>query len=150
MRPEEWLRIEWPDGEAEPLKYWLSAAPDDATLDQLVFIAQMRWRIGRDSQELKQEFGLSHDEGRSWRGFHPHATLRIAACGFLTAHRLTHDASKKNFAKPEMPALPRDYISRGGPTNAAPRPRLDHDASPSRRSRHRQPNPSLPLARQSA
>jgi SRSO17 transposase len=43
----------------------------------------MRWRVERDYQELKQEVGLGHYEGRGWRGFHHHATLCIAAYGFL-------------------------------------------------------------------
>ncbi len=70
MRAEEWLLIEWPEGEAEPTKYFLSTAPAETTLVQLVFVTKMRWRIERDYQELKQEFGLSHYEGRGWQGFH--------------------------------------------------------------------------------
>ena len=88
MRPEEWLLIEWPEGEAEPTKYFLTTAPSEATLEQMVFVTKMRWRIERDYQDLKQDFGLSHYEGRNWRGFHHHATLSIAAYGFLMAQRL--------------------------------------------------------------
>jgi SRSO17 transposase len=40
----------------------------------LVDIAKMRWRIERDYQDLKQEIGLGHNEGRGWRGFHHHGT----------------------------------------------------------------------------
>lgn len=147
VRSEEWLLIEWPDGDAEPLKYWLSTAPGEATLDQLVFVAKMRWRIERDYRELKQEFGLSHYEGRNWRGFHHHATLCIAAYGFLTAHRLTHDAPQKNCAEPKAPALPPDYVPRGRPPSTTPRSGLHHDASLPRRPRNRQPTPSVPLLR---
>lgn len=118
MRAEEWLLIEWPEGDAEPLKYFLSTAPDDATLEQIVFVTKMRWRIERDDQELKQEFGLGHYEGRGWRGFHHHATLCIAAYGFLSTQRLTHHGVKKNSAGPELPALPNDYIPRGRRTSA--------------------------------
>jgi len=75
----EWLLIEWPKGEAEPTKYWLSTLPDTIAFDRLVDIAKLRWRIERDYQELKQEVGLGHFEGRGWRGFHHHATLCIAA-----------------------------------------------------------------------
>src|SRR5260370_38696567 len=50
-------------------------------------VAKMRWRIERDYQELKQEIGLGHYEGRGWRGFHHHATLCIAAYGFLISER---------------------------------------------------------------
>ncbi|MGF6640934.1 SRSO17 transposase [Paraburkholderia sp. MM6662-R1] len=88
VRGEEWLLIEWPDGEPEPLKYFLTTAPEEATLEQLVFVTKMRWRIERDYQDLKQEFGLGHYEGRGWRGFHHHATLSLAAYGFLMAQRL--------------------------------------------------------------
>ena len=64
----EWLLIEWPKGEAEPTKYWLSTLPDTIAFDRLVDIAKLRWRIERDYQELKQEVGLGHFEGRGWRG----------------------------------------------------------------------------------
>ena len=118
-RPEEWLLIEWPEGEAEPLKYFLSTGPAAATLEELVFVTKMRWRIERDYQELKQEVGLGHYEGRSWQGFHHHATLCIAAYGFLVAQRL--GAFKK---KPERatkpPVLPAHYRPRGSRAGAAP------------------------------
>ena len=147
VRPEEWLLIEWPLGDAEPAGYWLATAPSDATLEQLVFVAKMRWRIERDYRELKQEFGLSHYEGRNWRGFHHHATLCIAAYGFLTAHRLTHDDPKKNCAEPKTFALPADYVPRGRPPSATSRAELDQDASLRHRSRHRQQAPSLSVLR---
>ena len=86
-RPEEWFLVEWPQGESEPTKYWLSTLPRDTTLADLVDQAKLRWRIERDYQELKQEIGLGHYEGRGWRGFHHHATLAIAAYGFLVSER---------------------------------------------------------------
>ena len=102
----------------------------------------MRWRIERDYQDLKQDLGLGHYEGRGWRGFHHHASLSIAAYGFLMAQRLKSgsDASgKKNFIERQVPAVPQDYIPRGSPARAASRVRLDHDATPAteRRSRNR-------------
>jgi SRSO17 transposase len=87
--PQEWLLIEWPKGEKEPTKYWLSTLPETIAFDRLVYFAKLRWRIERDYQELKQEVGLGHFEGRCWRGFHHHATLCIAAYGFLIAERET-------------------------------------------------------------
>jgi len=147
MRPEEWLLIEWPQGDVEPAGYWLATAPADATLEQLVFVAKMRWRIERDYRELKQEFGLSHYEGRNWRGFHHHATLCIAAYGFLTAHRLTHDDSKKNGAEPKTSALPGDYVPRGRPASPTSRAGLDQDSSLRHRSRYRQQTSSVSLLR---
>jgi SRSO17 transposase len=85
--PEEWLLVEWPKEEAEPTKYWLSTLPPETKLKDLVRIAKHRWLIERDYEELKQELGLGHFEGRGWRGFHHHATLCIAAYGFLVAER---------------------------------------------------------------
>src|SRR6185312_3701188 len=86
-REEEWLLIEWPEGEAEPAKYWLTTLPPDIPFERLVDLAKLRWRIERDYQELKQELGLGHYEGRGWRGFHHHATLCVAAYAFLIAER---------------------------------------------------------------
>jgi SRSO17 transposase len=86
-RPEEWFLIEWPQGEVEPTKYWLSTLPEDTELADLVDQAKLRWQIERDYQELKQEIVLGHYEGRGWRGFRHHATLAIAAYGFLVSER---------------------------------------------------------------
>jgi hypothetical protein len=85
--PQEWLLIEWPEGEKEPTRYWLSTLPADTPIATLVDTAKLRWRIERDFQDLKQEIGLDHYEGRGWRGFHHHAALSIAAYGFLVAER---------------------------------------------------------------
>ena len=84
---EQWLLIEWPKDEKEPTKYWLSNLPPAISLRKLVAIARLRWRIERDYEELKQELGLGHFEGRNWRGFHHHASLCIAAYGFLVQQR---------------------------------------------------------------
>ena len=112
--PEEWLLIEWPAGEAEPTKYWLSTLPEDITLHRLVHFAKLRWRIERDYQELKQEVGLGHFEGRGWRGFHHHATLCIAAYGFLISERETIPPSgPRSTALFSQLAVPEGYRPRG-------------------------------------
>ncbi len=147
LRPEEWLLIEWPEQARAPDHYWFSTAPTDAAIDQLVFVAKMRWRIERDYRELKQEFGLSHYEGRNWRGFHHHATLCIAAYGFLTAHRLSHEDAKKNAAISKVPALPASYIPRGRPASSATRHPVDQNAAAHIRSHHRPAIASLSLLR---
>jgi SRSO17 transposase len=111
---QEWLLIEWPEGDAEPAKYWLSTLPADISFRQLVDFAKLRWRIERDYQELKQEVGLGHFEGRGWRGFHHHATLCIAAYGFLISERETIPPSgPRSTALFQTPALPEGYRPRG-------------------------------------
>lgn len=117
---EEWLLIEWPRGEAEPTKYWLSTLPDDTTLKALVRMAKHRWIIERDYQELKQELGLGHFEGRNWRGFHHHATLCIAAYGFLVAERTRFSPSARAGQLEFVAAGPSpDFRPRGSPPRAA-------------------------------
>jgi SRSO17 transposase len=107
---QEWLLIEWPEGEAEPTKYWLSTLPVDISFRRLVDFTKLRWRIERDYQELKQEVGLGHFEGRGWRGFHHHATLCIAAYGFLVSERETIPPSGPRLtALFQTPALPEGY-----------------------------------------
>jgi SRSO17 transposase len=119
--PEEWLLIEWPKAEAEPTKYWLSSVPVKTKLKDLVGIAKQRWIIERDYEELKQELGLGHYEGRGWRGFHHHATLCIAAYGFLVAERSRFSPSAHignvGLSAPELPAGFRPRGSR--PSRAA-------------------------------
>ena len=61
---EEWLLIEWPQAETEPTQYWLSTLPPNTALKALVKMAKQRWIIERDYQEVKQELGLGHFEGR--------------------------------------------------------------------------------------
>jgi SRSO17 transposase len=84
---EEWLLVEWPKNEEAPTKYALCSLPADTALKKLVRLWKLRWRVERDYQEMKQEVGLDHFEGRSWRGFHHHATLCAVAHGFLVLRR---------------------------------------------------------------
>ena len=111
---EEWLLIEWPEDAKKPIKYWLSTLPEDISFHDLVDIAKLRWRIERDYLELKQEVGLGHYEGRGWRGFHHHATMCIAAYGFLISERETIPPSATPIATffPQF-AIPAGYQPRG-------------------------------------
>lgn len=146
LREEQWLLIEWPLKEAEPTKYWLSNLPIDMSISDIVNTAKMRWRIEQDYHELKQEFGLSHYEGRGWTGFHHHATVCIAAYGFLLAQRL-QNASKKNSNRPQAAALPEDYKPRGSRPSAAPCAGLDPHTSPSREYGTRASSSTMPVLR---
>jgi SRSO17 transposase len=114
--PEEWLLMEWPRGEAEPTKYWISTLPPQTKLKDLVRMAKHRWIIERDYEELKQELGLGHFEGRGWRGFHHHATLCIAAYGFLIAERSRFSPSARA-GQLAIPAFkpPENFQPRGRP-----------------------------------
>jgi SRSO17 transposase len=113
-RDEEWLLIEWPESEAQPTKYWLSNLPAKTALQELVGTAKARWRIERDFQELKQEIGLGHFEGRGWRGFHHHASLCIAAYGFLVAERCRFPPQQRfDRSRGQAPALPAGFRPRG-------------------------------------
>jgi len=119
--PQESLLIEWPHGEKEPTKYWLSTLPEDIDFERMVELAKLRWRIERDYQDLKQELGLGHYEGRGWRGFHHHASLCIAAYGFLVAERVRIPPSGSAARRLPAAALPDHYRPRGtpDPTRAA-------------------------------
>ncbi len=114
--PEEWLLIEWPKKESEPTKYWLSTLPANNSLKSLVKMAKHRWIIERDYEELKQELGLGHYEGRGWRGFHHHAVLCIAAYGFLVSERNRFSPSARaGHVRLSTPSVPPSFRPRGSP-----------------------------------
>jgi SRSO17 transposase len=70
--------------------------------------------VERDYEELKQELGLGHFEGRGWRGFHHHATLCIAAYGFLIAERSLFSPSVRvGEIKLPVPKIPAKFHPRG-------------------------------------
>jgi SRSO17 transposase len=154
--PQQWLLIEWPAKQPEPTHYWLSTLPEHTALNELVSVAHLRWRIERDYQELKQEIGLGHYEGRGWRGFHHHATLSIAAYGFLLCEQLasrtkvvgTKKNSIRNLIAGQVPALPADYIPRGSPARATTRARFDRNPAPSAQPLSPQERSTLPVLRQ--
>lgn len=129
------MLIEWPKGEDQPTKYWLSTLPEDVAFRTLVDMAKLRWRIERDYQDLKQEVGLGHFEGRGWRGFHHHATMCIAAYGFLISERETIPPSGARRARPiPLARIPADRRPRGSavadPTSYSKFDRDDAAAAP--------------------
>ncbi len=129
--PEEWLLIEWPKTESEPTRYWLSTLAAKTSLKSLVKMAKHRWIIERDYEELKQELGLGHYEGRGWRGFHHHATLCIAAYGFLVAERslFSPSAHVGNVGLP-APQAPTNFHPRGSPRPPRAAQSIFHRHSP--------------------
>jgi len=140
----EWLLIEWPKGETEPARYWLSTLPEDTSLDRLVEFAKLRWRIERDYEELKSELGLAHYEGRGWVGFHHHATLCIAAYGFLIRERAAIPPSAdRKLQSPDLSNRPRP---RGSPaTPRTPRRKLHRHDQAQAQPRLGQDTLSMPL-----
>ena len=146
-RAEEWVLIEWPQGEAEPTKYWLATLPEEISFEGLVDFAKLRWRIERDYQELKQELGLGDYEGRGWRGFHHHASLCIAAYGFLIAERGALPPSVPGFsAQLSGFAVPEGYRPRGAAhTTRAAHSKLDRHGAKAPHYRPRQDPAEMPL-----
>jgi Transposase DDE domain len=115
-RAEEWLLVEWPSGEKKPTKYSLTTLSKDISFAHMVDTAKLRWRVERDYEELKQEVGLGHFEGRGWRGFHHHATLCIATYGFLISEKETIPPSGSRFARRiQTSSLPEGPRPRGPP-----------------------------------
>jgi hypothetical protein len=96
-----WLLVEWPTGNAAPVKYWLSNLPERTPIVELVGLARLRWRVEQDYREYKG--GLDHFEGRGWPGWHHHVTLVSVAHGFLTLERLR---SPSWWRRPDRVAAP--------------------------------------------
>jgi len=107
---EQWLLCEWPKSEKAPTKFFLSTQPASCSIKELVRTAKLRWRVERDYQDMKQEVGLDNYEGRTWRGFHHHATLCAAAHAFL--------ALRRALSPPEERAL--DAADGAQPSSAVP------------------------------
>ena len=78
-----WLLAEWPTDAEHPAKYFFSNLPEKTSLKRLVATAKSRWWIEHSYRELKDELGLDHFEGRSWRGWHHHVVLVLLAYAFL-------------------------------------------------------------------
>jgi SRSO17 transposase len=150
MADEEWLLIEWPEDEPEPTKYWLSTLPADLGIETMVDRAKLRWRIERDYQDLKQELGLGHYEGRGWRGLHHHITLCIAAYGFLVAERAAFPPSgPHDKGRSETAIVPPGHRS-GGSTIATGTAysKLHHDTQTPAYRRPGRASAEVPLLRQ--
>ena len=119
--------------------------PEGIAFTELVRTIKMRWRIERDYQELKQELGLGHFEGRGWRGFHHHASLCIAAYAFLVCSRLAFSPSGIARVLFKTPALPEGFRPRGAPAPAATCSMVSDDRPSSAGRWHHVPASALPV-----
>ncbi len=111
-------------------KYYLTNHPATTSLAPLVRVIKARWVCEQAHQQMKEELGLDHYEGRSWRGLHHHALWSMIAVAFLQHWRLTHRAGGKNPTRPRATA-PADAPRRAPPADArAPRCRQPMSALP--------------------
>ncbi|QBE90851.1 IS701 family transposase [Sphingomonas paucimobilis] len=76
-------------------KYYVSNLPVDATLKALAAAIKARWICEQAHQQLKEELGLDHFEGRSWIGLHRHGLMTMIAYAFLQSRRLKAAGRKK-------------------------------------------------------
>jgi SRSO17 transposase len=92
--PACWLLVEWPADDKEPTKYYFSSLPESMSLRRLVAAAKSRWPVEQSYQEMKDDLGLDHFEGRSFGGWHHHFTLVMLAYAFLQLYRSNHRQKK--------------------------------------------------------
>jgi SRSO17 transposase len=90
-------------------KYYLANLPAKTTLRTLAATIKARWICEQAHQQLKEELGLDHFEGRSWQGLHRHALMTMIAYAFLQYRRLAGARRKK---KGQRPAASTDVASR--------------------------------------
>src|SRR4051794_30163043 len=105
LGPEEWLLVQDADAPGDR-SYWLISLPAETPLSDLVRHAKGRWRVEQDYRDLKQEIGLGHFEGRSWRGLNHHVTLCLAAYGFLVRERSLFPPRPPNSPQTSTPVRP--------------------------------------------
>jgi SRSO17 transposase len=126
---EAWLIGEHrPSGER---KYYLSNLPADADLLTLAATIKARWVCEQAHQQMKEELGLDHFEGRSWHGLHRHALMTMIAYAFLQHRRLAARGGKKNrsrAASAEPASRPQSPLGRTRLLNTRAMPPLPHQA----------------------
>ena len=109
-------------------KYYLSNLPADAGLKTLAAAIKARWVCEQAHQQLKEELGLDHFEGRSWHGLHRHALMTMIAYAYLQSRRLAEASGEKKSVK----GRPSRHCPRSGapssPFSPARRPTDAHTA----------------------
>ncbi len=85
-----WLVMEWPEGESKPTKFVLTSLPRRMSKKQIIRIIKERWRTEIMYEELKEELGLDHFEGRSLTGWHHHISVVLCCYAFVVVERMRH------------------------------------------------------------
>ena len=99
-----WLLVEWPEDDAQPAKYFFSNLPPNTSLKRLVATAKSRWWVEHSYRELKDELGLDHFEGRSWRGWNHHVVLVLKKYLAGWASSSGHSTRSQHGASGSFPA----------------------------------------------
>ncbi len=154
-----WMAHRWTEGECageQPVwliaekrtnetKYAICNLPEITAQIKLVRLLKSRWPVEQGYQQMKEELGLDHFEGRRWIGFHHHATLVCLAYGFLLLERERIRAARRKSRKPREKNSAATSDDSRGPSSAS---EALHTAST-----ERDPDPSgvsqVPLARDS-
>jgi SRSO17 transposase len=105
-------------------KYYLASLPAETPLEELAATIKARWVCEQAHQQLKEELGLDHFEGRSWTGLHRHALMTMIAFAFLQHLRLGARGKKRPRAAPRTTA-PADPAGDPAPARRAALARLD-------------------------
>ncbi|HEY3593487.1 MAG TPA: IS701 family transposase [Polyangiaceae bacterium] len=108
MREALWLLVEWRDGEKEPANYFLCSLPERTTKKQLIRIVMQRWRTERLYEDLKNELGLDHFEGRRFLGWHHHISVALCCYTFIVAERVQRfpPSARRSVADDAQPLSP--------------------------------------------
>ena len=109
LTPEVWLLCERDLGPTPRTKYYVVHLPPTASLRALVRLAHQRWAIEQQYQQLKDELGLDHFEGRSWRGWQHHVALTALAYSFLQGERRQRRRTDLTF--PQVRAVMQDVLT---------------------------------------
>ncbi len=83
-----WLAIEWVEGESEPTKFVLTTLPRQMNYKEIIGIIKERWRTEILYEEMKEELGLDHFEGRSFTGWHHHVSVVLSCYAFVVIERM--------------------------------------------------------------
>jgi len=98
-----WLVVEWPVDEKQPAKFTLTTLPRKMSKKHIARTIKERWRTEIAYEEMKQELGLDHYEGRSFPGWNHHVSVVLACYAFVAAERLRRFSPSATWVRPPRP-----------------------------------------------